>query len=66
MRLALRNEKIAQGIPLGVQAKIPKYSGDSSDEEINTVPIGYKYEDNFPSFAGSKPKQGGKARGLQN
>lgn len=54
-----RNEKIRQGIPIGVEAKMPKdkKGKDSSDEDnSNNVPIGYKYEENFPAFAGSKPK----------
>lgn len=68
IRLALRNDKIAQGIPLGVSAKVSpkKRSSDSSDEDKFQQPIGYKYEVNFPSFEGSKPKKGRQARGLQN
>lgn len=41
---------------MGVEAKMPKRGSDSSDDEANNhVPIGYKYNENFPAFAGSKP-----------
>ena len=42
---------------------MPKTGKDGSDEEKSNeknlgynVPIGYKYEENFPAFAGSKKK----------
>lgn len=58
---------------MGVEPKIPKslkYKNgkqDSSDEDSSqNVPIGYKFEDNFPLLPGSKPKNPDKkARGLQ-
>ena len=62
VRISLRNEKIRAGIPLGVEALIPKTKKkkkgreDSSDEEtVQKVPIGYKLDDNFPLLPGSKP-----------
>jgi hypothetical protein len=31
---------------------MPKNGQDSSGNDKNNVPIGYKYEENFPAFAG--------------
>lgn len=48
---------------------MPKKKGsDSSDEDRgNNVPIGYKYEENFPSLPGSEPRNPqNKARGQQS
>lgn len=60
-RLCERNAKLAEGLPVGItnesagkSKKKPKKSTvyDSSDEEEKEpqVPIGYQYQDNFPSL----------------
>jgi len=35
---------------------MPKTEKEGSNKDKNNVPIGYKYEENFPAFAGSKKK----------
>ena len=55
-RLSDRNRKLKQGIPVGVilENQPAKKSYDSSDEDEPknpTLPIGYQYENNFPSFS---------------
>jgi hypothetical protein len=41
---------------LGVEALIPKQSKNSDENKVQQVPIGYKFEENFPTLPGSENK----------
>jgi len=39
---------------LGIEALIPKQGKNSDENKAQQVPIGYKFEENFPTLPGSE------------